>query len=242
MIVVEENHSYDSIVGNQSAPYLARLASAGTLFTNSFAVTHPSQPNYLALFSGSTQGVSGDNCPNSYAADNLGHQLRAAGYSFAGYAEDLPGVGAMTCSAGSYARKHAPWTDFTDLPAIVGQPFSAFPTDFTQLPTVSFVIPNLDNDMHDGSVAQGDSWLQSRLGSFAAWAGTHRGLLIVTWDEDDFTNRNQVVTIAVGSGVARGRDAQAITHYSVLRTLEDAFGLGPLGAAAQAVPITALGG
>src|SRR5215475_3754205 len=90
VIVIEENHSFSSIIGSSQAPYINGLANQGALFTQSFAVTHPSQPNYLALFSGSTQGITNDSCPHTFAGDNLGHQLIAAGLTFAGYSESLP--------------------------------------------------------------------------------------------------------------------------------------------------------
>ena len=115
------------------------------------AETHPSQPNYLALFSGDTQGVDDDTCPLTFSGPNLASELIAAGYTFAGYSEDLPGTGYTGCRAGGYARKHSPWTDFTNLPAGVNQPLSAMPADYDALPTVSFVIPNLCHDMHDCS-------------------------------------------------------------------------------------------
>ena len=84
----------------------------------------PSQPNYLALFSGSTQGVTSNACPQQFPkADNLGHQLRTAGLSFAGYAESLSKVGFTGCASGGYQRKHNPWVNFTNLPASVNRPF-----------------------------------------------------------------------------------------------------------------------
>ena len=238
VIVVEENHAFDDIVGSSSAPYFAALAGQGALFTQSFALTHPSQPNYLALFSGSTQGVTDDSCPHTFGTDNLGHQLRAAGLTFAGYSEDLPGAGSTACFPGEYDRDHNPWVDFTDIPASANQPFTAFPADYATLPTVSFVMPNLDHDMHNGTVAQADSWLKTNLDGYAQWARTHNSLLIVTGDEDDGSADNRIATIFVGQRVSPGRDATRIDHYSVLRTIEDAYGLPRLGAAATAQPIT----
>ena len=127
VVVVMENHSYAEIIGNPAAPFINQLASRGALFTRSYAVTHPSEPNYLALFSGSTQGVADDSCPHSFAAPNLAASLIAAGSSFAGYAEDLPGTGSPACSQGEYARKHVPWTNFSNVPASVSQPFTRWP-------------------------------------------------------------------------------------------------------------------
>ncbi len=244
VVVVEENHRESSIIGNANAPYINSLAAGGALFTQSYAVTHPSQPNYLALFSGGTQGVTDDTCPppgSPYATDNLGTQIGDAGFTFTGYSEDLPSAGSTVCNAGGssgYYRKHNPWVDFASVPAAANQPFTAFPTDFTTLPTLSFVVPNQLHDMHDGTIAQGDTWLSDNLGTYATWAGTHNSLLIVTWDEDDFFGTNQIATIFYGAHVAPGSYSEHIDHYSVLRTLEDMYGLRTVGASTTATPIT----
>jgi phosphatidylinositol-3-phosphatase len=224
-----ENHSYSEVIGNPAAPYVNQLARQGALFTHSYAITHPSQPNYLALFSGSTHGVVDDSCPVELTASNLAASLIAAGKTFAGYSEDLPAAGSQVCSAGEYARKHVPWTDFHNVPGSVSLPFSSFPADFSRLPTVSFVIPNLCNDMHDCSVGTGDSWLRAHVGAYARWALTHDSLLIITWDEDDGSQSNQIPTIFVGQLVRPGRYAERITHYSVLSTLEVAYRLPHVG-------------
>ncbi len=240
VIVVEENKPDDSIIGSKAAPYLNALASAGANMAQSFAETHPSEPNYLALFSGSTFGLTSDACPvNAGAAPNLASELLAAGYTFGGFSEDLPAVGATVCSAGTYARKHAPWVDFTNVPATASVPFSAFNnrTDYASLPTVSFVIPNLDNDMHDGTVAQADAWLQANLSHYANWAQANNSLLIITFDEDDGGPRNQIPTIIYGSYVRPGVYSEPISHYSVLSTIEQMYGLPKSGLAANAPPI-----
>ena len=137
-----ENHSYADIIGNRAAPFINELARRGALFTHSSAIAHPSEPNYLALFSGSTQGVTDDGCPNRFTAPNLAASLIRAGKTFAGYAEDLPDPGSLVCSAGDYARKHVPWADFGNVPGSVSLPFTSFPAPaFARLPSVSFVIP-----------------------------------------------------------------------------------------------------
>jgi len=233
-----ENHAYSEVIGTSAAPFLNQLARQGAVFTHSYAITHPSQPNYLALFSGSTQGVVGDSCPVELTAPNLAADLIAAGKTFTGYSEDLPATGSETCSSGDYARRHVPWTDFRNVPGSVNQPFSSFPAaDFSLLPTVSFVIPNLCNDMHDCNVATGDSWLQTHIGGYARWAMTHDSLLIITWDEDDGSQSNQIPTIFAGQLVRPGTYTEPITHYSVLATLEAAYGLPRAGdRTAQAQP------
>jgi acid phosphatase len=234
-----ENHSYADIVGNPAAPFINELARRGALFTRSYAITHPSEPNYLALFSGSTQGVADDGCPYRFSAPNLAADLIKAGKSFAGYAEDLPGSGSPACSAGEYARKHVPWTDFSNVPSSVSLPFTSFPAAaFVQLPAVSFVIPDLCQDMHDCSIATGDSWLRAHIGGYADWAMSHDSLLILTWDEDDGSQANHIVTIFAGQPVRPGSYAEPITHYSVLATIEAAYALPRDGQAATATPIT----
>ncbi|WP_308217784.1 alkaline phosphatase family protein [Streptantibioticus silvisoli] len=188
VVVMEENHSYSDIIGNSSAPYLNSLAAQGASMTASFGVTHPSEPNYMALFGGDTFGLTADTCPVSEGATaNLGSELLAAGDTFKGYSEGLPSTGSTVCTSGSYARKHSPWINFSNVPKADSVPFSSFPTDYSTLPTVSFVIPDLDDDMHDGTVAQGDTWLNDNLSSYATWAKSHNSLLIVTWDEDDYS-------------------------------------------------------
>jgi phosphatidylinositol-3-phosphatase len=172
VIVVLENKDEQDVV--REAPYLAALARPGASLTDMHAETHPSQPNYLALFSGGTQGVHDDNCPLMFDVPSLAGELVAAGYSFAGYAEDLPGAGYTGCHDGDYARKHSPWTDFRDVPASADQPLSAMPDDYANLPTVSLLIP--------------------------------------------ITERAD--------------------HYRLLRTLEDFYGLPPLGHSAQVVAIS----
>ncbi len=239
VVVVMENHAYPDIIGAPSAPFINELAHRGALFTCSHAITHPSEPNYLALFSGSTQGIADDRCPDSFAARNLAADPIKAGKSFSGYAEDLPGTGSQVCSAGGYARKHVPWTDFSNVPGSVSMPFTSFPANaFAQLPAVSFVIHNLCDDMHDCDVAAGDAWLRARIGGYADWAMTHDSLLILTWDEDDGSQGNHITTLFVGQMVRLGSYAEPITHYSVLATIEAAYGLPRDGQAAATTPIT----
>ena len=247
VIVVEENKSYSQIIGNASAPYLNSLAAQGALFTGSYALVHPSQPNYLALFSGSTQGVTDSTCPapgSPYTTPNLGAALLAKGFTFGGYSEDLPAVGSTVCSNLQYWRKHNPWVNWqgagtNQLPPSVNLRYVDFPSTYADLPTVSFVIPNQDHDMHDGAtpIATGDAWLQTHLDPYVQWAKTHNSLFILTFDEDDGSEGNRVATIFVGPMVKPGQYSQVIDHYDLLRTVEDMYGLSHSGAAASATPI-----
>jgi acid phosphatase len=235
VIVMEENKGYSEVLSGTSAPYIQSLARNGALLTAYYAVTHPSYPNYLALFSGSTQGVTNDDCPRSFGGGNLGHSLLLAHRTFVGYSESLPYAGSTICTTSSgYARRHSPWVSFTDLPKSVNQPFTSFPTDYTRLPTLSFVIPNVNHDMHDGTIAQGDSWLHSKLGAYATWARTHGSLLVVLFDESEASGDNRVPAIVYGADVKVGRYGTHLTHYSALRLFEDMYALPRLGHSATA--------
>lgn len=240
VILIEENHSYSQIIGKKSAPYLNSLVKRGALFTNSYGIQHPSQPNYLALFSGSTQNVKDDSCKHVFSAPNLATELRKAHLSFGGYSEDMPGVGYTGCSYKGYARKHNPWVNFTNVPANANMPLQSLPTDFSKLPTVSFIIPNHQNDMHDGTIEQADVWLKKHANSYLEWAAKHNSLLIITWDEDDFSPRNHIPTLMIGPMVKPGQYPEKINHYSVLRTIEDIYRLGHLGESAKANPIVSI--
>jgi acid phosphatase len=237
VIVVEENHAYRQIIGSPAAPYINALAQQGALMTESFGIRHPSQPNYLALFSGATQGLTDDSCPHAFGGPNLGRELLDAGWSFAGYSESMPTNGFTGCGSGSYARKHNPWVNFTNLPPELNRTLAEFPTNFDALPTVSFVIPNLANDMHDGSVARGDAWLRAHWDAYVRWAQSHNSLFILTWDEDDRSETNHIATIFVGPMVQAGRYTGRINHYDVLRTLEDMFDLPHANLSSNATPL-----
>jgi hypothetical protein len=223
VVSIMENHSFSQIIDGSKAPFIHELARRGALFTRSFALVHPSQPNYFALFSGSTHDIIDDG--NHFLhGSTLADALKSRGRTFAGYIED-----------GS-PRKHNPWESFPHAQA-VERALREFPSDFTKLPAVSFVIPNEQNDMHDGSVEQGDRWLRQTLGRYAEWSLSHNSLLILTFDEDDDRSRNRIATIFVGEGVTPGCYHRRIDHYSVLRTILALFGLPPLAQTAFATPI-----
>jgi hypothetical protein len=238
VIVMEENHHYSQIIGDVCCIYINTRAAAGALMTNSHGVTHPSEPNYLQFFSGSNQGVTDDSCPHTYTTANLGQELIAAGFTFGSYSENLPAVGSTVCTAsGGYARKHNPWVDFSNIPTSTNMPFTSFPTDFTQLPTISIIVPNLCNDMHDCSPATGDGWLQNHLDAYVQWAKTHNSLFILTFDEDNRID-NQIATIFEGPMVNPGQYNENINHHNILRTIEDMYNLPYAGESANVAPIT----
>lgn len=240
VVVIEENHGYAQIMDKLNIKsYIHALAKRGMLFTQSYGVAHPSQPNYLALFSGVTHGITSNACPNTFDSDNLATRLLDSGLSFASFAESLPEVGDVICVSGAYQRKHNPVSNWqgTRLPDEVNKRFTDFPQDFSKLPTISFVIPDQDNDMHDGSFEAADDWLKTRIAPYADWAMEHNSLLILTWDEDNYQADNHILTILVGPMVKVGRSAQRIDHYSVLRTLLDFYGLPALGVSRDAQSI-----
>jgi hypothetical protein len=240
VIVVEENHSYREIFNNPNAPYMNQLMKNGANLINHYAIEHPSQPNYLDLFSGSNQGITDDKTPkHSFKTGNLAASLIAKGLTFGGYSEGMPKVGytGPYDLKTNYARKHNPWVNFTNVPSSVNMPFSSFPKDYSKLPTVSFVIPNMDHDIHDGTVKEADNWLKEKLGNYVKWADKHNSLLILTWDEDDMSAKNKIPTAIIGPMVKKGSYNQKTNHYSLLRTIEDLYGLAPLGNSKQAKPI-----
>ena len=276
VVVIYENHSYDEIVGNSTeAPNFNQFANMGAVFTDAHAIEHPSQPNYLDIFSGENQQVVGDDVSSTqFTTANLGAELMAAGKTFAAYSETLPysmpsdrttAVAPGTPGATAYGflgtsysldprlneyeRKHNPasnWQNDTNpsanqLPSSVNQPFSAFPQgNFDALPTVSIVVPNEQDDIHDGTITQGDNFLGNNLLAYAQWAMTHNSLLVITFDEDDDedeaetqipdTAGNQIPIIIIGQNVVPGNYNEAITHYNLLQTLQDFYGTGHAGA------------
>jgi len=223
VVVILENHSYAQIIRNEKAPFINGLAKSGAMFVNSRAIRRPSQPNYFALFSGSTQGIKDDK-EHSRDAPNLATALAQNGKRFRGYADR--GV----------PRKHKPWESFRGS-ASLGQEMSGFPGDFDQLPDVSFVIPDQAFNMHDGSIRAADNWLKAHLEDYVNHCRDHRCLLILTFDEPGGKSNKNILTIIAGSQVRPGVFAQRIDHYSVLRTITDAMGIDPLGESAKAEPV-----
>jgi len=220
VIVMMENRDYDLVIGSPQAPYINKtLVPEAALMTNSHAIGHPSQPNYLALFSGSTQGVTDDSCPHTFTTENVGAEMLAANETFDGYSESMPQDSYTGCYSGEYARKHNPWVNFTNVPSTSNLVYTSFPT---QPPTLSIIVPNLCNDMHDCSTRTGDNWLKKNLPPILKYNASHNGLLILTWDEaaPDNNGKNQIPTLLIGPTVTPGSYNQHIDHYSVLHTVE----------------------
>ena len=258
VVVILENHSPGDIYGSSSAPYINNtLIAQGVKFTHSANPPgqHPSQPNYITLVAGDNMGVVSDMCPISLTGSNLAQQLIDAGLRFAQYSENLPAVGDTSCSAanGAYVRWHNAVSDYASLPISTNLPFSQFATDLSNgdLPTVSFVVPNICNDMEGDLnlcnpfftdvIQLGDTWLNNNIAAFLAAPIARNSLLIVTWDEGSgsLTVSDQIPTIFAGAHIQHGYVSNvAITHYNMLRTLEDMYSLVPLRNAAVVAPIS----
>ncbi len=220
VVVMEENHDRSQVVGSGSAPYIDSLAAQGVDYTNDTGLDHPSLPNYLALYSGSEQGQSGNDTCIQSSASNLGSQG-------AGVAEYAQGIGSdPTVDNGAYACRHNPLAQFTDSASANGShDFSAFPTTaagFAALPKLTFVTPDLNNDAHDGSVSQADSWLSTNLGAYQTWAQTHHSVLIVWWDENAGNGLTTPVALDItGQGVVHSSQSGHVTHLNVFDTLRN---------------------
>jgi phosphatidylinositol-3-phosphatase len=241
-VVMMENRDYGMVVGSAEAPYFnGTLVPQGVLMTNLHAIRHPSEPNYVALFSGSTQGLADDSCPHSYSSPNLASELAAAGLTFGGYVESLPSPGFAGCwgSDGLYARKHVPWPNFTNVPASATRPYRGLPSP---MPSLAWIVPNLCDDMHDCSTRTGDDWLAKNLPPIIAWNAKHDGLLIVTWDEadPDLFGSNRIPTVLVGPMVRPGTNGAHATLYSLTSTIGRLFGLPCLAEACQAAPLAGI--
>jgi acid phosphatase len=201
------------------------------------------------LFSGDDQGVIDDNLPpgTPWSTPNLGAALVNAGLTFVGYSEDLPVVGSLVESSGAYVRKHSPWinwqgTGLNQIPFQCNQSMNEFPVDFNDLPDLSFVIPNMNNDMHNGSdpyrISTADDWIEQHLKPYIDWAQTNNSLFILTFDEDNSAGVNQILCLFNGPMVMNGDYfLNGYDHFDLLRTLEDMYGLPYAGYSAFADPI-----
>jgi hypothetical protein len=237
-VIVLENHGLSSVIGDPSAPYLTSLAARYGLATDYLAVARPSQPNYIALFGGSTHGIA-DNANHDLTGPNLADQLDAQGLTWRIFAQNVPSgcfTGAEASGGadgpGTYARKHEPAISFTSISSDPAR--CANITDFSHFDPAAanfeFIVPNLCNSMHDCSVKVGDGFMADfvpRILDSAAFRDG--GALFITFDEGGPGGDQHVATIVVGKDVPPGmRSSIAHTHYSLLRTVEDTWGLGCL--------------
>jgi hypothetical protein len=247
VVVVIENAEYPEVIGSSSAPYINSLADRYGRATQSYAITHPSLPNYLALTSGSTHGITSDCTSCSVSAANIVDQLEAAGLSWKAYMEDLPHPCFLGASAEAYAKKHTPFAYYEDIASNPARcrrivPFTTLAGDLRSgaLPAYSFVSPNLCDDAHDCSLQTADRFLAQTVPPLLRELGPH-GFLVLTWDEGtldtgccDVAHGGRIATVLAGPDVRRGaRDARPVDHYGVLATVERALGLPALGGAAD---------
>jgi phosphatidylinositol-3-phosphatase len=244
-VIVMENKEASDVVGPSSSRYVTGLGRRYAIASRSYAIRHPSLPNYLALTSGSTQGITNDCTDCHVAAGNIVDQLEAAHVSWKAYMEGLPTPCSDVATAGGYA-KHNPFMYYDDVTRDPGRcrnvvPFDQLASDLRRatLPTFAFVSPNLCNDTHDCEVATGDRFLASLVPRLLRESGPH-GFVVLTWDEGS-SNRGccadahggHIATVLAGPDVRRhARSGRPVDHYGVLRTIENALGLAPLGRAA----------
>lgn len=250
-MIMFENHSYSQVIGNRAAPTFNAMASRYARLTQYHAVARPSLPNYLALVSGSTHGVTTSCEGCSFDAPTLADTLETSGRTWKTYAEGLPQRGFTGESSNRYVKRHNPFLYFTGVlsnPARLQRivPLAEFAPDLAarRLPSLSLVIPDLCNGMHDCSVAHGDAWLGRFLKPLLASKQLSRSAVFVLFDESSgvpAVTERRIPALVLGPMVRRGaRSKAALTHYSLLRTIEDSWRLPHLGKAASATPITGI--
>ena len=245
-VVVEENHSYSSVIGNSSMPYFNSLVKKYGMATQYYANTHPSIGNYFMLSTGQVI-TNNDGFCNTVSADNVVRHLLTAGKTFKAYAESLPSIGYTGCGVYPYVKRHNPLAYFSDVANSSAKnnlvPFSRFPTDLANhnLPNYSFIVPNLLHDAHDGSLAAADSWLKSNIAPLIANSVFQNGgLLIIVFDESFDTDSQHggghVVAVVISPKAKSGyRSTILYQHQNVLKTTMKALGVTSFpGAAASA--------
>ena len=247
VVVVFENKERQSVLGNPSAPTFNRLAQQYATLGRYYGVAHPSLPNYLALVSGSTHGITSDCTTCLVRARSLAGTLADAHRTWKTYAEGLPRPGYTGASAGAYAKKHDPFLYFREVVARPSWrarvvPLTALRTDLrrSRLPEFALVVPDLCHSMHDCSIAAGDRWLSSVLPPLLQLADT---VVFVVFDEGTTSVRGggNVPALATGTAVRPGSSFDRVTsHCGLLRTIEDAWGLPRLGCSARVPPITGI--
>ena len=247
VVIVFENKESTTVLGNRAAPTFNSYGRRYAKLTRYYGATHPSLPNYLALVSGSTQGITTDCTDCVVDATSLADTLEASGRTWKTYAEGLPAPGFLGAFNGRYAKKHNPFAYFRDIaedPARRARlvPLSQLGPDVRAgtLPSFSLVVPDLCHSMHDCSVAVGDAWLRSQIGKFVKLPKT---VVFVVFDEGSTSNRGggHTAALAIGRAVRPGsRFARVTGHYGILRTIEQAWGLPLLGRSAHVAPITGI--
>ncbi len=255
LVIVEENHTYDQM--REGMPYLASLSERYGYATSWSAITHPSEPNYLAMFGGSTFGILDDQAPEANVGDvgealSVFDQALAHGKTARTYAESMP----QSChvyddpdkavGVPKYAVRHNPWVYFTSgredcLQHDVSTETFAVDASADDLPNVGLLVPNLDNDAHDGSLATADAWLEATLQPVLSSDDFLSGRLVVvvTADEDDRSGDNTVLTSVLTPALDGVVVDTPLTHYSLTRFIADVLGVEPLGEGSDAPDMAA---
>ena len=247
-LVMEENHSYSSVIGSSSMPYLNSLANKYGLATNYYANVHPSIGNYFYLTTGQVVTTS-DSYSGTVSVDNLVREIILAGKTWKSYAESLPSVGYTGGDVAPYLKHHNPFAYFTDVVNSGTEklnllPFTQLPIDMANnaLPEFSYIVPNEDDDAHSGTLAQADAWLQTNIAPILASAAFQQdGLMIILFDESSSTDTanggGHVAMVMIGPKVRPAyRSTTFYQHQSTARLIEEALGLPNLYAGASTAP------
>jgi hypothetical protein len=247
VVIVFENKESPSVLGNRAAPTFNAYARRYAKLTRYYGITHPSLPNYLALVSGSTQGITNDCTDCVVDATSLADTVEASGRTWKTYLEGLPAPGFLGATSGRYAKKHNPFAYFRDIAADPARrarlvPLAQLAADVraNALPSLSLVVPDLCHSMHDCSVSTGDTWLRGQVGRFLKLPKT---VVFVVFDEgtSNAGGGGHTTALALGKAVRPGsRFAGVTSHYGLLRTIEQAWRLPLLGRSAHVVPITGI--
>jgi hypothetical protein len=247
VVMVMENAEYGEALEDPHATYLRSLVHRYGLATRSYAIAHPSLPNYLALTSGSTHGITSDCTDCGVSAPNIVDELEGAKVSWSAYLEEIPHPCFAGAGAGGYARKHDPFIYYADVARskarcshLVGFPALATALRAGRLPTFAWITPNLCDDGHDCGASRWDAFLERTVPALLHALGPN-GFLVLTWDEGSSdagccgeAHGGHILTVVAGPGVRRGaRETAPVDHYGVLRTIEQALGLAPLAGAAD---------
>jgi len=251
-VVVEENHSYSQVIGNSSMPYLNSLATKYGLATQYYANTHPSIGNYFMMTAGQVI-TNNDSYCSTLTNDNIVRHLLTAGKTWKSYAEGLPYAGYTGCGSGYYAKKHNPLAFFSDVANSSEKynlvPFTQFSKDLANnnLPNFSFIVPNLMDDAHDGTLSAADNWLKTNIAPLISSATFQKdGILVIVFDEsldtDTAHGGGHIACVVIGPRVKPGvKSTTVYQHQNVLKTVMKALGLGSFpGAASSASGMTSL--
>jgi phosphatidylinositol-3-phosphatase len=243
-----ENHSYEQIIGDMTNdPYINQLAQAYGSATNMHAEAHPSLPNYIAMTSGSTQGITDDSGPSSHPLNVPNIFAQLSGGQSRSLEESMPSS-CYKSDSGNYAVRHDPEVYYTNLGTDCGNyvvPFSAIPDLSAKF---TFITPNLCHDMHSNSCTgssnvelQGDEFLLGLIPQLLASSQYLAGntLIIITWDEDSGANGNHIPTILIYPTINHVSSNVSFTHYSMLKDVEDIFGVPEIGGATSATSMRA---